>query len=311
MILILSEEKDKSTNDVIRWLDYFGEEWIRINQEDTLDLSFTEDDIIFSTKEKVVRFSVITSFWYRRGMFSSDVFPNAISEHFRNFLNEEDFHIKNYLYYLLNRKNSIGSIQTSVANKIITNNLADKVGLKVPEFYLINRKSDLEKIIKRGKTITKVIAGNGFVNFSSDISGIMYTTLIENTDNFPEKFAPSYFQRYIEKRYELRIFYLRGNFYTMAIFSQKDEQTKVDFRRYNHSNPNRNVPYLLPKGIEKKLLRLMTLMKLNCASIDMLVDKSLNYYFLEVNPVGQFGMVSYPCNYNIEKLIANNLIKND
>lgn len=311
MILILSEERDKSTNEVIQWLDYYGKKWIRINQEDRLDLSFTENDIVLNVNNKTVKFSAIKSFWYRRGFFNYEHKLNNISEHFKNFLNEESFHTKNYLYYLLDKKNSIGSIRTSIANKLISNDLAKRVNLKTPEFYLLSYKSDLERIIKKHKTITKVIAGNGFVNFDDKMSGVMYTTLIEDIHNFPEKFAPSYFQEYIEKRYELRIFYLKQKFYAMAIFSQKDSQTRVDFRKYNHTNPNRNVPYLLPKKIEKKLLQLMTLMKLDCASIDMIVNEHLDYYFLEVNPVGQFGMVSYPCNYNIEKRIADNLVRND
>ena len=311
MVLILSEEKDKSTNEVIRWLDYYGEKWVRINQEDILDVSFTENDIVLSMHDSTVKFSEIRSFWYRRGAFTFGNIPDDISDHFKKFLNEEHFHIKNYLYYLLHKKRSIGSIQTSVANKLINNDLAKRVNLKVPESYLLSCKSDLERILKKHKTITKVIAGNGFVNFDDSTSGVMYTTLIENTTGFPEKFAPSYFQEYIEKRYELRIFYLKEKFYAMAIFSQKDSRTRIDFRKYNRKNPNRNVPYLLPKNIEKKLLRLMELIKLDCASIDMLVSKNLDYYFLEVNPVGQFGMVSYPCHYKLEKRIAKYLIEND
>ena len=34
----------------------------------------------------------------------------------------------------------------------------------------------------------------------------------------------------------------------------------------------------------------------------------LGAVFLEVNPVGQFGMVSLPCNYQLEKRIAQYLI---
>lgn len=51
----------------------------------------------------------------------------------------------------------------------------------------------------------------------------------------------------------------------------------------------------------------MNKINLNCGSIDILVDNNLNYFFLEVNPVGQFGMVSFPCNYNLENHIANYL----
>jgi hypothetical protein len=38
------------------------------------------------------------------------------------------------------------------------------------------------------------------------------------------------------------------------------------------------------------------------------MTKKGEYVFLEVNPIGQFGMVSAPCNYNLEKKIAQYLI---
>jgi pyruvate carboxylase len=97
---------------------------------------------------------------------------------------------------------------------------------------------------------------------------------------------------------------LKKKFYTMAIFSQLDRQTSTDFRKYNKQKPNRNVPYLLPKNIKNKIIKLMENCNLNTGSIDMIVDKDDNYIFLEINPVGQFGMVSIPCNYFLEREIA-------
>lgn len=43
----------------------------------------------------------------------------------------------------------------------------------------------------------------------------------------------------------------------MAIFSQNDDQTKVDFRNYNINKPNRNVPFMLPNELESKIKLLM------------------------------------------------------
>ena len=43
---------------------------------------------------------------------------------------------------------------------------------------------------------------------------------------------------------------------------------------------------------------------LNFGSLDFIVDKNYNFYFLEINPVGQFGMTSTPNNYQIEKEVA-------
>lgn len=90
----------------------------------------------------------------------------------------------------------------------------------------------------------------------------------------------------------------------MAIFSQNDSQTKIDFRNYNHSTPNRNVPYKLPEELEHKLTNLSKKIGINCGSIDMIVTKNDDYIFLEINPIGQFGMVSNPCNYYLHEKIA-------
>ncbi|MBM6497958.1 hypothetical protein H9X54_001390 [Flavobacterium macrobrachii] len=122
-----------------------------------------------------------------------------------------------------------------------------------------------------------------------------------------EHFFPSLLQEYIQKKYELRIFFLNDKLYSMAIFSQESEQTKIDYRNYQKEKPNRRVPYKLPIEIEEKLIFFMRKIELNSGSIDMIVTYSNEYYFLEVNPVGQFGALSYNCNYNIENLIADYL----
>lgn len=97
----------------------------------------------------------------------------------------------------------------------------------------------------------------------------------------------------------------------MAIFSQSNSQTNVDFRKYDDKLPNRCVPYILPNKIENALRDLMNSLNLNTGSIDLIVDTQDNYYFLEINPVGQFGMVSQPCNYYLEKKVAEYLVQNN
>ena len=62
--------------------------------------------------------------------------------------------------------------------------------------------------------------------------------------------------------------------------------------------------------MEKKLTLLMKKMNLNCGSIDMIKSKEGEYVFLEINSVGQFGMVSRPCNYYLEEKVADFLNSN-
>ena len=160
-----------------------------------------------------------------------------------------------------------------------------------------------------------------YAAFESIQEGIMftheninYTTYTEYVNErakskLPDSFFHSLLQEKINKKYELRIFFYNDNYFPMAIFSQNDEQTKVDFRKYNLKIPNRFIPFSLPSIVLQKLKKLMDTLKLSTGSIDLVVDINDVYYFLEVNPVGQFGMVSSPCNYNIEKKLVNTLLR--
>ena len=97
----------------------------------------------------------------------------------------------------------------------------------------------------------------------------------------------------------------------MAIFSQLDEMTRYDYRNYNRIKPNRDVPFKLNLEIENKLSEFMKRSDLETGSIDIILTPQGEYYFLEVNPTGQFGWVSVDCNYYIEREIALNLINNE
>ena len=90
----------------------------------------------------------------------------------------------------------------------------------------------------------------------------------------------------------------------MAIWSQDNIHTEVDFRKYDTKNPNRNVPYTISLEIENKIHKLMEELGLNTGSIDFIYSSEGIIYFLEINPEGQFGMVSKPCNYYLEEKIA-------
>lgn len=307
MVLIISNSEDRSTIKVIEWLEHYKCKWFRINAEDIVSIKFDVDDMYFLLEGVKLKLSEIKSVWYRRGFINNHLFnkrklkPNSHIDDINNFLNHEYEHLKQYVYYLLSRKKSLNLYAHSEVNKLIVTDLASECGLQVPKSFILDSHDNLLKIKK--KLITKTISGNPRVFYENSL-GILYTTEVNIQDPMKDSFAPSLFQELIEKKFELRIFYLDGHFYSMAIFSQNDSQTKTDFRRYNWIKPNRNVPFLLPNNIKKKLKNLMNRIKLNCGSIDMIYSKQNEFVFLEVNPIGQFGMVSYPCNYNIEQKVA-------
>jgi glutathione synthase/RimK-type ligase-like ATP-grasp enzyme len=74
--------------------------------------------------------------------------------------------------------------------------------------------------------------------------------------------------------------------------------------------PNRCVPYSLPKSVEKSIIEFMTKIQIECGSLDIIYSSQEKYVFLEVNPIGKFQWLSKNCNYDIEKQIAIHLLKN-
>lgn len=328
MILIISEEKDASTNGVINWINHLGCEWIRINADTDIqfiDLSMNDSgNIKFRLKKnnsKWVNFADITSVWYRRGginplNFSSGFVINDSSKNSNkkiviSQLRRESNRILEFIYTLLSDKPSIGSFQTGDVNKLISLYTARKAGLKIPSTTIITNRSGLSDFKERHRgIITKSISESLYIKIENEFY-CNYTETVSDefigTLNY--EFFPSLVQEQLSKAYELRIFYLHGNCYSMAIFSQADQQTSVDFRKYNDKKPNRTLPFSLPQNIEEKIRSFMNAMNLNSGSIDMIVTTKKDYIFLEVNPVGQFGMVSGPCNYSLEKEIATCLIR--
>jgi ATP-GRASP peptide maturase of grasp-with-spasm system len=191
--------------------------------------------------------------------------------------------------------------------------LAKKVGLSVPNSIITNSVEKLTSFLKQnGDAITKSLHES--IYFSNKTEIIFYgnekVTLKEVLNLKNKTFFPSLFQKYIEKEIEIRTFYIENKFYSMAIFYQLDRKTSTDFRNYNDQKPNRFVPYKLPKEIEEKIHVLMTKLDLNTGSIDFIKTAKAEFVFLEVNPTGQFGFTSKPCNYYLEEIIANTLIQN-
>lgn len=312
MILILSEKNDITTYHVVKWLEYYEKESFVLTFEDTIEiLSIESGNAKIKINEYIFNLIDLEAYWYRRGAInwtyytSIENLPIEIS----NDLNFEKKLIVELIHnFLLNIPN-LSTYYNFNVNRVICFSYANAVGLSTPKFGIYSCKYDVMWFCKKYKKIVTKPIGNGlFVNIENK-QYLSYTTLLIESEinKMPDKFSDSLFLEYIEKKYELRIFYLDGTCYSMAILSQNDNKTEVDYRNYNNEKPNRNEPYTLPKKIANKVNILMKKLKLKTGSIDIIVTPNDDFVFLEVNPIGQFLNVSHTCNYNLEKKVAQYL----
>lgn len=317
-ILIQSESSDKSTDDVLAWIKH-----IEPNRkvEHLFDNYFISKIKVELSNQRGLELSINgieankkTAFWYRRGEL------NFV--HFNDLDNRNEAEIKvlkEYLWPILSFIN--GNIFTKGINKFKDNyigklemlNTCTSLNISIPHTLITDNLEELMLFLEKHKKIICKPVKNPFLNSKLGNKNISFygpTELItkENIVNLPNLFLPCMFQEYIDKKIEIRSFFFFGKFFSMAIFSQNNPKTLIDFRNYDRERPSRNVPFLLPKNLESKLIKLMNSIQLNCGSFDIILTPEDEFVFLEINPIGQFQWLSRNCNYKIDKIIAEHLV---
>ncbi|MBP6755028.1 MAG: grasp-with-spasm system ATP-grasp peptide maturase [Bacteroidia bacterium] len=305
MVLIISRNNDFSTSEVIKWLVYLKRNYIRINEDTVLDvLKLDEKKLIFRVDGNIYDIDDFESLWYRRSDFNFS-FTSKLE-----YLNNEEKFVKSFIHEILSKKKDLKNLNnfnlTDISKLDLYLNRIYLKRLKLPPFILTQDKKNLLDFLNKHKEIISKPVFLPFFVVSNESYGA-YTSRINNEiiNKMPDLFTVTLFQKAIPKKFEIRVFYLDGKFYSMVIFSQKNKKTNQDYRNYDDKLPNRTTPFNLPNYIENELNNYLLSYGLNCASLDIIIDNNNDFYLIDVNPVGQFGMVSRPCNYKLEKKVAS------
>ena len=332
MILIFTNENELSSLEVAKRLNFYKKEFYIINpEEDIFRFSKVDDKGIYfknNLLNKDINLLDATACWWRRtglgvnNFVESNFSDKIIKNENHNFndilfgkksvLNSEFSDLKDYVFQRIfeNSKINLGHPKLYGLNRLTILDLARNYGLKTPYYEVISNTNQLNSSEKIGNNFVSKAIANGIYHVIDGKSYYTYTELQKREDytNKNINIFPSLIMNLVDKKFEIRSFYIDGKFYSMAIFSQSNEQTKVDFRKYSSSRPNKNEPFQLPIEIELKLENLFKDIGLNTGSVDLIVNTKNEYVFLEINPVGQYGMTSEPCNYNLDEKITKYLI---
>jgi ATP-GRASP peptide maturase of grasp-with-spasm system len=340
MICIISKAGlEITTEEVIDWLRFWQIPYVRFNVEDIrnspLSISIDRNESSLSLQAGAVTIAPesIKVVWYRRwghallesstnqaSVFDSKILFTDVSQKEWQKRMIEGFHhlrqetraISEFIFGALSSARWLSVPDDNNINKLEVLKEAAQCGIDVPDTIVSNhRPTILNFATKYPHVITKAIKGT-FSYHRGTTCVAVYTTIVDSdvlAQHQGDLLFPVLLQECLDKQYEIRAFYLDRRFYSMAIFSQSDEETKVDFRRYQFRRPNRNVPYQLPAALTSKLTALMDRLGLETGSLDLVKTVDGRTVFLEVNPVGQFGMVSRPCNYHLEHEVATALVR--
>lgn len=314
MILIFSEREDLTTRHVIRYLNNLDEPFEIFLEDDTIEFTYKIENGIY--KYSVYKNNIhicedreIKSVWTRRidvkiKLLGGGVFEQETEVEYANWYNKARYE---QIQRNFHNKKCLGVFGKGNFNKIEFLENCVSLGIEIPKTLITQSKLELIAFFNENQKgiITKSLGGpyvyTLFENNTHQHQKLGYTTEITNNhlDQIPDAFDLSLFQEKLDKKYEIRVFYINRKCFSTIIFSQSNHDSELDYRR-GYGEKMRQCNYTLPNKIKEQVILLMTSINLNTGSLDIVVTKDNKYVFLEVNPSGQFGGVSEYSNANLE-----------
>jgi glutathione synthase/RimK-type ligase-like ATP-grasp enzyme len=303
-VLLVSNRYDFSTDFIAVELDRQNIEYIRINRDELKDYSIEFNPIIPEVigKYKGLTFTLSTkhlkSIYYRAPTFLRDIFQEGLTEDEQLIRTQWTAFVRSLCVFENTKwlNNPVDIYQAEI--KPYQLYLANKLGIKVPKSIISNKTLDIGCEFVAIKSIDTAIVSKG------DEEGFVYTEIYNQKEIQKEKYTSPFFnQEGLVPKIDIRVTVVEENLVAIKIHSEKgiDE----DWRRYKN-DLNYSV-FELPKEIKNFCIQYVKSLNLNFGAIDLIYHKN-EYYFIEINPTGEWSWLQQNTGFKFDELIVNSLI---
>jgi MvdC family ATP-grasp ribosomal peptide maturase len=196
-------------------------------------------------------------------------------------------------------------------NKLRQLRIASEVGFVIPQTLITNKAQAAREFFGQvnGKMVSKLLTPLSR-SMEANSSFFLYTSIVKEEDLVDAeslRYCPMVFQEQIPKQQELRVVYVNGNVFVGAL--NADVYTAaIDWRK-----PGVEVGawqhHQLPDEVISFLKAFMGKFGLLFGALDFIVTPSGEYVFLEINPVGEWGMLEKDLHLPIASAIADTLLE--
>lgn len=197
-------------------------------------------------------------------------------------------------------------------NKLRQLRIASEVGFVIPQTLVTNKAESAREFFQqvKGKMVSKLLTALSR-SMEANSSLFLYTSIVKKEDLEDAeslRYCPMIFQEQIPKQQELRVVYVDGNVFVGALNADVYAAAKVDWRK-----PGVEVGawqhHQLPDEIVHRLKAFMGRFGLLFGALDFILTPSGEYVFLEINPVGEWGMLEKDLDLPIASAIADALLQ--
>jgi glutathione synthase/RimK-type ligase-like ATP-grasp enzyme len=182
-----------------------------------------------------------------------------------------------------------------------------RLGPAVPRTVITNDPATVRAVREEcgGRIIFKTLSQTlGLEPGKAGFTGIVTDEMLSSIGLI--RHTPGIFQELILKDYEVRLTVVAGKMFAAKILSQRNEQTRLDWRIATHDVEYE--PIELPADICDKVSAFMAEAGLVYSCVDFIVTPEGRYVFLESNPRGQYLWIEHYTGMAITEAIADALM---
>lgn len=295
MILLVSNKRDLTTDFIVVELRNRGRAFHRLNTEDLPQFSVTFDprskrgwEIIATGLN--LSLDDVGAAYYRRPGAPEPI--EATDDATAKYLADEWSAVTKALWNALDgRWLSSPFAILRAEDKPRQLALATALGFNVPETLITNEFKAASAFVEAGCVIGKPLR-HALVE-RGDAGEVLFTARLDPLkpmDRRAVSLAPVIYQREVRKAFDVRVTVIGDRVFGAAIHSQDHDETEVDWRSGTRLDLHHEA-IELPADIVDKCKALTQSLDLRYGAIDLIVDREGHYWFLEINPNGQWAWI--------------------
>jgi hypothetical protein len=257
--------------------------------------------VIANPAGRTVESANIAKFLWRKPFTHQQLYPDHSFPQELVFKEEEIAYAMREVWnamYFSGRAVLIDPLSDTVAGKLLQAQIAERYFV-IPEWRVVSgaqtekRQSDTEWVAK------------SFTSRRTSNRSMLFTTRVQTDQLSPA--SPWFLQSYVAAEYDVTVVVIRDALFAFALARADFPEAVIDWRRARVLRPEQEwVEHALPPEVANGIHRFMKDMCLHYGRFDFLLAGD-TYYFLEVNPNGEWGWLDPSGDAGIVDALAREL----
>lgn len=189
--------------------------------------------------------------------------------------------------------------------KILQLKRASDLGFRIPRTCITSDKETAEQFLSEFPTgvVCKALGmplieepEQDYFIFSQHVASL------KNVESAEVQMCPLIFQEKIESKRDVRVTVVGEKVFSAEVLIEPDSEEQLDWRVLDQGISFRNIA--LPSELEQKCVELVKSFGLNFGALDLVLNEN-GFYFLEINPAGEWGWLQARLGFPIAEALVD------